>query len=187
MPFDAKKYSADYCQRNKEKAKERTKKWREDNRERYLLQNKTHYQNNKEAILNQCKEYRQKNIEKVKERDRKKYLKNRKKIIDRSAQYNKQNPNRPAYMREYVKARSAKDEQFKIQRMLRGRLSQALKGIEKKPSSRVAIANLGCSVLDARRHLENQFVEGMSWENWGKGDGKCATTLIFGLCGQMTI
>ena len=48
---------------------------------------------------------------------------------------------------------------------MRTRISNALKGNHKSQSSKVL---LGCSINDLRVHLENQFTEGMTWENYGK-------------------
>lgn len=31
---------------------------------------------------------------------------------------------------------------------------------------------VGCSVDDFVKHIESQWVEGMSWDNWGRGNGK---------------
>ena len=32
----------------------------------------------------------------------------------------------------------------------------------------MAINLLGCTIQEARNHIEKQFIDGMSWENYGK-------------------
>jgi len=48
---------------------------------------------------------------------------------------------------------------------LRSRLYLALKNNYKTGS---AIRDLGCSIEGLKRHLESQFTEGMSWDNYGR-------------------
>jgi hypothetical protein len=72
----------------------------------------------------------------------------------------KDRPKRTKYMSDRLKT----DPEFKILNMLRKRVRNAIKGKKHYKS----IDLLGCTVLDARCHLEKQFKEGMSWENHGK-------------------
>jgi len=62
--------------------------------------------------------------------------------------------------------RYATDLQFRISCNLRNRLGKAIKGRVKKGS---AIKDLGCSIEEFKRHIENKFKPGMSWENYGFG------------------
>ena len=55
------------------------------------------------------------------------------------------------------------DEQFKLQCYLRSRLNRAIKNIQKTGS---AVKDLGCTIPELKIHLENQFLPGMSWDNW---------------------
>lgn len=59
--------------------------------------------------------------------------------------------------------------QNKLKACLRGRLNEALKGRQKMGS---AVKDLGCTVAELIEHLENQFAEGMSWDNYGLGKDK---------------
>ena len=47
---------------------------------------------------------------------------------------------------------------------LRSRINKALNGAYKVDS---IIGNLGCTPNDLKKHLENQFKEGMTWDNYG--------------------
>jgi len=44
--------------------------------------------------------------------------------------------------------------------------------IKKNYKSGSAVSDLGCSIDEFKKHLECQFLGEMSWDNYGKGDGK---------------
>lgn len=46
------------------------------------------------------------------------------------------------------------------------------KALFKGENTTTAEENLGCSIAEYRSYLESKFLEGMSWENYGKGVGK---------------
>jgi arginine decarboxylase-like protein len=52
----------------------------------------------------------------------------------------------------------------KIAANLRSRLNKAVRGLVKQGS---AVRDLGCSVPELKKHLEDRFLPGMSWENYG--------------------
>lgn len=54
--------------------------------------------------------------------------------------------------------------QYKLSMILRTRMNQAIKSQYKSGS---AIRDLGCSILELKVHLEKQFTDNMSWDNWG--------------------
>ena len=96
------------------------------------------------------KEYLQKNKEHKKEYDKKRYKQNREQIIQSQI--------------EYSKKRYHSDLQYRITNNLRSRLRKALKGLTKSAST---LELLGCSIEHFREHLESQFQEGMTFENYG--------------------
>jgi len=51
--------------------------------------------------------------------------------------------------------------------ILRARLRKSLNSQSSKKSKRT-LELVGCSIRDIRQHLENQFKDGMSWENQGE-------------------
>lgn len=53
----------------------------------------------------------------------------------------------------------------RITKRLRGRIWSALQGRRKSANT---IALLGCSIDELKSHLEKLFLDGMSWENYGK-------------------
>lgn len=65
----------------------------------------------------------------------------------------------------YQNARKETDVNFKISAALRTRLYMAVKRGSKVGS---AVTDLGCSIEEFKCFIENQFTEGMSWDNYGK-------------------
>lgn len=95
---------------------------------------------------------------------------NREKVLADKRQY--QIDNRVELGRKkwiYIKNKIATDPVFKLKRALRKRLNTALKRKVKVGS---AIADLGCTVLELRAHIEAQFHPGMSWTNYGNKTGQ---------------
>lgn len=58
------------------------------------------------------------------------------------------------------------DPNYKIMASVRSRLIQAIKG--RRKSKRTAEI-LGARIEVVRAHIESQFQDGMTWENWGRG------------------
>lgn len=54
--------------------------------------------------------------------------------------------------------------QLKLKSLLRTRLSTAIKQGNKGGS---AVRDLGCTIGDLKKHLESQFKQGMTWNNYG--------------------
>ena len=72
---------------------------------------------------------------------------------------------RRKYFREYSKTRSASDVEFNLRNSLRSRTASAIKagkGINQQNTEML----LGCSIQEARKFLEAQFDDEMSWDNW---------------------
>ncbi len=66
---------------------------------------------------------------------------------------------------EYLKRKKKEDKQYHIMKNIRDRMRAAMKGRSK---SKHTIELLGCSIEKLKVHLETQFTEGMSWDNYGK-------------------
>jgi hypothetical protein len=69
------------------------------------------------------------------------------------------------YNRNYDRRRLAVDPQFKIAKLTRSRLHNAVRQNFKSGS---AVRDLGCSIAELKQHLERQFQPGMTWENYGE-------------------
>ena len=175
----------------KKSKKEVSKEYYLKNKEQVLKQHKEHYYKNKERLLKQHKEYKLKNKERIKEVSIEWYLKNREHLLEQSKEYYlKTIEKRKECMREYYykniehfkeynsklenrerrrnhqKNRYQTDINYRISKICRARLSQALKGVSKSASTMKLI---GCTSDELRRHIESKFEPWMTWENQGRG------------------
>ena len=92
---------------------------------------------------------------------RKYYLKNKEKLNASNSNYKKNNKES---INQYYKERLKNDPSFKIAHNLRVRMKDIFKNNFKSGS---AVKDLGCSIKDLKIHLEQQFQEGMNWDNYG--------------------
>lgn len=111
-----------------------------------------------DALENRCRDCNRARTREQARRDSEKIAK-----IRRTAEFRDRHR---AYYREWERKRRKSDLNYRITKVLRLRVWRALKGIRKE---RPTLELLGCSLDDLRRHLESQFVEGMTWDNYGRG------------------
>jgi len=78
----------------------------------------------------------------------------------------RQSPETKAWYRIYLRHKRATDPLFKITRSLRDRFKNALRS-KRLAKTESPIELIGCSIPELRRYLENQWMPGMSWENYG--------------------
>jgi hypothetical protein len=137
------------------------KKWSEKNKEKKYLLGKKYRKNNKEYIKQSLKKYHKENKEKIAQKRKEKYEK-----VKHTEEFKRKN-------REYVNYKNKTDIVFKIKCVLRSRVRHAIKNNIKKCTKKAGTFDLlGISAEEARKYLENMFLPGMSWENYGKGHGK---------------
>lgn len=67
-----------------------------------------------------------------------------------------------------AKIRRAQDPQFKIRSNISRRINHALNAQIKNKKTIKTIDLLGCSVEKLIIHLQNKFIRGMTWKNYGK-------------------
>lgn len=117
------------------------------------------------------KQYRLNNIERLREydrnRDRKEYIKEYNSRIETKKLISERN-----------KHKRKNDINFKLADILRGRLRKAINGLNKSGSH---IKDLGCSIEFLKQYLEQQFQEGMSWNNYGNRKGQWSIDHIIAL------
>jgi hypothetical protein len=113
---------------------------------------KTYSENNREKERERQREYSSKPENKIKARIRKlRFVKNNKEHIRK-------------YNSEWEKNRRKIDPMFKIAKNLRTRLWTVLKRNKKLDST---LKLTGCNLEQLKKHLENKFEDGMSWDNYG--------------------
>lgn len=73
------------------------------------------------------------------------------------------------YIREWQRHKRATDPQYNVGNRLRSRLWNALtgQGVRKGTSTEILI---GCTIAEARKHIESLFTAGMTWERFLKGE-----------------
>jgi len=101
-------------------------------------------QYNAETVRAKKVEYRKRNFERISLHDQ---------------AYKRQNR---AHINAHKRLRTRTDASYRMVNNLRRRLGNALQGRSKSAST---LELLGCSPDECYRHLERQFVEGMSWDN----------------------
>lgn len=114
-------------------------------KKRYVIHKETHnkkmsehYVENKEKYKNKQKEYREENRDKIN-----------------------------LVAKEYTKERRKTDILFKIKHNLRVRIKEYMKSKNIKKSNKT-FDFVGCTPDLLRKHLESNFKEGMTWNNYGE-------------------
>ena len=131
-------------------------------RKHFNEQTKKWQRNNPDKVKNSKKKYKSKPENKNKIKEYNKEYKSRKNVKKRRL--------------VILKKRLVSDPYFKLQYTLRKYIADGLRNylnlgikISKKEKSNQL---LGCSIKYYKNYIENQFKEGMNWNNWGRGDGK---------------
>jgi hypothetical protein len=169
----------EYRERNKEKISQNKKEYRVKNHEKIKLRDKKYYseniekfktyrENNKEKIKRESKIYREGNKLYFKEKWQEYYEKNKKSLNENGKKWKEINKvSVLEYRKKYTKERMESDLQFKLIVNHRKRVSAIFKELrisKKKPSKDI----LGVEIVLVINHIENQFQQGMSWENYGE-------------------
>jgi hypothetical protein len=157
-------YQCKICKKNN------TKKWIENNPDKYCELKKK----NKELSKNWSKLNPEKNREKNKRWEKN----NKDKVKDKVVKFKEKRPeyyknyrkkwliNNYEYFKNYIRNRKENDEVFKVILNVRSRLSTFLRN--KKYSKDYEFINIvGCSPEELKKYIESKFIEGMSWDNYG--------------------
>jgi hypothetical protein len=106
-------------------------------------------------------EWQKQNKEKCSEYGKKWYFANPEKVKAKKERYKNEKPN---YGKEYQYKRRNSDSLYRISSNIRSMISNCLKekGFKKRPRTQTI---LGCTFKDFHNHIENQFKEGMTWQN----------------------
>ncbi|MDN6292249.1 MAG: hypothetical protein L0J35_04160 [Tetragenococcus halophilus] len=151
-----------YYEENKKTILEQKKRYHEENKEEIMEYKKKRYEKNKDKHLDWQKEYYQKNKQKV----RKYKTENADRIREVGKARRKRKKEHIARVqREYTYRRRREDTEFRLLDVCRKRLYKAVKNNRKSAKT---IELIGCSTEHLKHHLEKQFKEGMSWENYGE-------------------
>ncbi len=134
---------------------------------------------NKAGLLAQRRAYREENADKAREAVRKWRAANPAKAKESSRSSGKKwresnLEHCRLYRRKYERDRRRTDCKHRVRSYLSSRLWHVLKrassGAASKPCSTMEL--VGCGTAELVKHLESQFQPGMTWDNWGNGEGK---------------
>jgi len=157
-------YRKQYYQKNKNKEKERGLKDYYDNKSERSLSHQKWKDENQDKIRERSKKYYYGHQEELKKKSLDWATRNK----DRKAETLKEwKRNHRSEIRNYEKQKWDNDPNFKMARVLRNRMRHAVKsqGCAKKGHLRDMI---GCSISFFKQHIESQFQDGMTWENYGR-------------------
>ena len=137
-------------------SKQEQKTFREENPEVLRQRWKNWRDNNVEHRKQYNKKYREENVEQRRQSRKQYYQKNREQEIKNNIERQKQ--------------RLQTDELFKIKEQYRAVMKSAFRrmGWSKTTKTQEIV---GCSWETFKTHIENQFQEGMTWDNHGFGEG----------------
>lgn len=140
------------------------------NRTEYMAEyNRRHYQENRLRILRRKKKQREENPESFKRSQAKWYAEhgsqyreeNREKLRDNANRYNR----KPTTRRKMAK-RIAVDDNLRLRHLYSARIGNAIHRNSKQAIGTERL--LGCTITEARQHLQNQFAPWMTWKNHGE-------------------
>lgn len=141
--------------------KEYMKWYRENNKEKLKLSKKRYYQDNRELECLRSRTYNAEHTEEKAKKGQQYYQNNRETIIKKQYLYKKKK------LKENIN--------FRLAENLRSRARSAIKNGSKSGS---VVADLMISIVDFKVYLEERFYpnpdtgEVMSWENYGRPNGK---------------
>ena len=145
---------------NVEQEKIKSKLYRDNNKCSLAQRKKILYEKNKDSILYSQKKYREQNPEKVKQTRKNYKEKNRDIILLQRQEWRKNNPN-------YMSDRKKIDPVFKVSVNMRSRIRIFMKKNTHITKTNKTFTYVGCTPEFLKEHLEKQFKEGMSWDNYG--------------------
>lgn len=148
-----KRQMEEYRHEHKEETKDANIKYYEANKEKIKEWNRDNYKSNREKKLKQVKDYQLINIEKIKEYQIRYQKDNKGKRVLQNCNYRKQ--------------RRMTDPLYKTKCNIKRRVCFAFSKIKlNKPSKTEEL--LGADFKTVMRHIESQFIFGMSWKKVGK-------------------
>jgi hypothetical protein len=140
--------------------------------EKYKEISRKNHQKRREKERAWNREYREKNRAQILSRSRpkakEKYKKNKVLISERNKEWRIKNLERAKLGARQRYARNKNNAQYKINRAISGLVRYSLKVHGGNKSRRKWETLVGYTTEDLVAHLEKQFTEGMSWDNYGK-------------------
>jgi hypothetical protein len=143
---------------------ERAKKYAEKTKESKAEYDKIYREKNKAKIAEYKKQWSNENAEQIAERMRIYRKENADKLKLEKSQYTKNNrPKVNARQSKYNKQRRAVDPLYRLTRNTRNMVLRYMANGKCMRTQEI----IGCTYEELKLHIEQQFTEGMTWENYG--------------------
>jgi hypothetical protein len=147
---------------NIEKRREYQKKWREKNPD-YMK----NYEQKPELIAYR-KEYYKQNSKIYKDRKKQWRKDNPEKEAETRQKYNEENRDKlNEYHRQWKQEKRDNDINYKLKENTSRRIRYELNTLLKGKKTKRTIEYIGCTIDELKLHIEKQFTQEMSWENYG--------------------
>jgi len=111
------------------------------------------------------RKWRLNNQERYKERSHEYYSQNKEKCFEATYLWRRKNPQKVKEINNRKNAKRSSTPMGRINNAIRSTISRALKGNKR---GRKWMVLTGYNLKQLKEHLENQFTDGMSWDNYGK-------------------
>lgn len=147
-----------YREKNREKIREQAREWREDNREKVNQISKDYYYRNHDKILEKYA------TDEFKERQEKWRAENHDKV---KGYKRKWNVNNRESRNEWERERCKTDPCYRLRKNVSRSVSIALQRTDGSKGGSSTFEHLPYTLQALREHLENQFEDWMTWDNWG--------------------
>lgn len=158
-------YAASHYEKNKQKYHKMRQGYYLENKEKMLGDSKKYYEANKEKKGESVKKWKENNPEKVAESKQRFLKKNPGYASEQTTKWKKRNPEKVKKIKQAQYLRYKKDPCFRISGSVSNGIRYSL-GKGGKANSHWEDL-LGFTALQLMVHLEKQFDENMTWENYG--------------------
>lgn len=156
---------------------EQDRSYREKKGDDLLAKKREYYRKNRDAIKAKMRVYKQSLPDEVRRaRQRESYHRNKQAALARTKRYTERYPERAAArnaawkqankerLLEHQRHRLKADPQYALVRRVRCRIAHAIRTTGARKSNN-SLDLLGCEQAELARHIESQFLSGMTWEN----------------------
>jgi len=128
--------------------------------------NQQYYKINSDRLKSETTKYRNAHKEEIKEYKRNYQKTNRERLSKEDKEYYDKNKSQILEQTKLYKNKKRKeDPYYRLLCNMRTRMYHAINGTTKKSARTTEL--LGCDTATLKSHLESQFTEGMTWDNYG--------------------
>ena len=160
------KKSIQWRHNNPERSKRNQQRWAINNPNKTKINSKKWRQNHPDQMRQIKKLWNNNNPEKIKLQNRRYSQKHSEKICQRVKIWRQTHPEQIQQQRQKTYQESYKNPLIRLIGGQRQRIRQLLQKNNLRKNNRT-LAYLGCTLETLKNHLEQQFVDGMTWENRG--------------------